>query len=64
MYTTFLASAFRTLRFGMDDSHARGMALQVNYLLDAGAYRVGADGSSAWTCARRARPSRAFRASS
>jgi hypothetical protein len=45
MYTTFLASAFRTLRFGMDDSHARGMALQVNYLLDAGAYRVGADGT-------------------
>ena len=34
MYTTFLASAFRTLRFGMDDSHARGMAMQVNYLLD------------------------------
>ncbi len=40
MYTTFLASAFRTLRFGMDDAHARGMALQVNWLLDAGAYRV------------------------
>jgi hypothetical protein len=45
MYTTFLASAFRTLRFGMDDAHARGMAMQVNYLLDAGAYRVGADGT-------------------
>jgi hypothetical protein len=45
MYTTFLASAFRTLRFGMDDSHARGMALQVNYLMDAGAYRVGEDGT-------------------
>ena len=45
MYTTFLASAFRTLRFGMDDSHARGMALQVNYLMDAGAYRVGKDGT-------------------
>jgi hypothetical protein len=45
MYTTFLASAFRTLRFGMDDSHARGMALQVNWLLDAGAYRVGAAGT-------------------
>lgn len=44
MYTTFLASSFRTLRFGMDDSHARGMALQVNYLLDAGAYRVSDDG--------------------
>jgi hypothetical protein len=45
MYTTFLASAFRTLRFGMDDAHARGMAMQVNYLLDAGACRVGADGT-------------------
>jgi hypothetical protein len=45
MYTTYLASAFRTLRFGMDDSHARGMALQVNWLLDAGGYRVNADGT-------------------
>jgi hypothetical protein len=45
MYTTFLASAFRTLRFGMDDAHARGMALQVNWLLDAGAYRVNAGGT-------------------
>ncbi len=45
MYTTFLASAFRTLRFGMGDAHARGMAMQVNYLLDAGAYRVNADGT-------------------
>jgi hypothetical protein len=45
MYTTYLASAFRTLRFGMDDSHARGMAMQVNYLLDAGAYSVSADGT-------------------
>jgi hypothetical protein len=43
MYTTFLASAFRTLRFGTDDAHARGMALQVNWLLDAGAYRVNDD---------------------
>ena len=45
MYTTFLASAFRTLRFGMDDSHARGMAMQVNYLLDSGGFRVNADGT-------------------
>jgi hypothetical protein len=44
-YTTFLASAFRTLRFGMDSAHARGMALQVNWLLDAGAYRVNSDGT-------------------
>jgi len=45
MYTTYLASAFRTLRFGTDDAHARGMAMQVNYLLDAGAYRVNQDGT-------------------
>ncbi len=45
MYTTFLASAFRTLRFGMSDAHARGMALQVNYLLDARGFRVNADGT-------------------
>ena len=45
MYTTFLASAFRTLRFGMSDSHARGMAMQVNFLLDAGGFRVNPDGT-------------------
>jgi len=45
MYTTFLASTFRTLRFGMTESHAKGMALQVNSLLDAGAFTVNKDGS-------------------
>jgi hypothetical protein len=45
MVTTFLASAFRTLRFGTDDAHARGMALQVNWLLDAHAFSVNADGA-------------------
>ena len=45
MYTTFLASTFRTLRFGMSDSHAKGMAMQVNYLLDAGGFRVNRDGT-------------------
>ena len=43
VYVTFLASAFRTLRFG-SDAHAIGMALQVNTLLDAGGFRVAADG--------------------
>ena len=45
MYATFLASAFRTLRFGMTEAHAKGMALQVNYLLDAGGFRVNPDGT-------------------
>jgi hypothetical protein len=44
MYVTYLASAFRSLRFGLADAHGKGVALQVNWLLDAGAYRVGTDG--------------------
>lgn len=45
VYTTFLASTFRTLRFGLTESHARGMALQVNNLFDHGAINIAADGT-------------------
>jgi hypothetical protein len=38
MYVTFLASAFRTLRFGVSEAHGKGMALQLNYLLERGAF--------------------------
>ena len=44
MYVTFLASSFRTLRFGLGDSHAKGMALQLNWLLDTGGFTIAADG--------------------
>src|SRR6185436_16278929 len=44
LYTTFLASSFRTLRFGLTEAHAKGMALQLNWLLDTGGFTVGADG--------------------
>jgi hypothetical protein len=40
MYTTFLASAFRSIRFGINEAHGRGIAIQLNYLLDAGAFTV------------------------
>jgi hypothetical protein len=40
MYTTFLASAFRSIRFGVNEAHGRGIAVQLNYLLDAGAVKV------------------------
>jgi hypothetical protein len=43
MYTTFLASAFRSIRFGINEAHGRGIAIQMNYLLDRGAFRVNAD---------------------
>jgi hypothetical protein len=45
LYNTYLASAFRTLRFGLQDSHARGMAVQFNYLLDKGGFVANADGT-------------------
>ncbi|MDI1251105.1 MAG: hypothetical protein PSV13_19745 [Lacunisphaera sp.] len=44
MYVTFLASSFRTLRFGLGDAHAKGMALQLNWLLDTGGFTIDADG--------------------
>jgi Peptidase family M49 len=44
MYVTYLASAFRSLRFGLADAHGKGVALQVNWLLDQGAYQTGPDG--------------------
>jgi len=45
MYTTFLASAFRSIRFGVTEAHGRGIALQLNTLLDRGAVAVNADGT-------------------
>lgn len=45
MYTTFLASAFRSIRFGLNEAHGRGIALQLNSFLDSGAFAVNADGT-------------------
>jgi len=39
LYTTYLASAFRSVRFGITGAHGRGMALQFNYLTDEGAIK-------------------------
>jgi hypothetical protein len=45
MYTTFLASTFRSIRFGTSSAHGRGIAIQLNTLLDAGAVVVNDDGT-------------------
>ena len=47
MYDTFLASAFRSIRFGITEAHGRGIAIQLNYLLDKGAVSVASDGTFA-----------------
>ncbi len=40
LYTTYLVSSFRSVRFGIEDAHGKGQALQFNYLLDEGAFKV------------------------
>lgn len=40
LYTTFLASAFRSVRFGITEAHGRGIAMQFNYLADEDAFKI------------------------
>jgi hypothetical protein len=47
LYTTFLASSFRSIRFGIHEAHGRGMAMQLNYYLDHGAFQANTDGTFA-----------------
>jgi Peptidase family M49 len=47
LYTTFLASAFRSLRFGSGDAHGKGMAMQFNYIADRGGFVQQTDGTFA-----------------
>jgi hypothetical protein len=47
LYTTYLASSFRTLRFGVHEAHGKGMAMQFNYLTDKGAFVENPDGTFA-----------------
>ena len=51
-YVTFLASMLRTLRFGATEAHARGMAVQLNDLIDAGAIHLDSGGRLAVDFAR------------
>jgi hypothetical protein len=47
IYDTYLASAFRAIRFGVAEAHGRGIAMQLNFLIDFGATTVGPDGAFA-----------------
>jgi len=40
LYTTYLASSFRSVRFGITEAHGKGQALQFNYLADEGAIKI------------------------
>ncbi len=52
LYTTYLASAFRSIRFGVNEAHGRGIAIQLNYLLDQRGFVVNGDGTFAVNTAR------------
>ncbi len=52
LYTTFMTSAFRTIRFGIHEAHGKGQAMQFNYLLDAGAFVAQKDGTFAVAAAK------------
>jgi Peptidase family M49 len=45
LYTTFLASAFRSIRFGVTEAHGKGIAIQLNYLLDQRGFEINPDGT-------------------
>lgn len=45
LYTTYLASSFRTLRFGLNEAHGKGMAVQFNFYLDKGGFIDHGDGT-------------------
>jgi hypothetical protein len=45
MYDTFLASTFRSIRFGINEAHGRGIAIQLNSLMDCGAFRMAPGGT-------------------
>jgi len=45
LYTTYLASTFRSVRFGLNEAHGKGTAVQFNYFLDHGAFTERPDGT-------------------
>jgi hypothetical protein len=47
MYTTYLASMFRSIRFGISEAHGRGVAIQLNYFLDHGGVTAAQNGTYA-----------------
>ncbi|KAI4334704.1 hypothetical protein L6164_013418 [Bauhinia variegata] len=43
MYVSFLAGCFRSVRFGLQEAHGKGQALQFNWLYEKGAFTLHSD---------------------
>ncbi|CAH9142453.1 unnamed protein product [Cuscuta epithymum] len=46
MYVSFLAGCFRSVRFGLEEAHGKGQALQFNYMFEKGAFVLQHDGAT------------------
>ncbi|GMH14131.1 hypothetical protein Nepgr_015972 [Nepenthes gracilis] len=44
MYVSYLAGCFRSVRFGLEEAHGKGQALQFNWLFEKGAFILHPDG--------------------
>ncbi|XP_072952824.1 nudix hydrolase 3 isoform X1 [Typha angustifolia] len=45
MYVSFLAGCFRSIRFGLEEAHGKGQALQFNWLYEKKAFLLHSDGT-------------------
>ncbi|XP_051119713.1 nudix hydrolase 3-like [Andrographis paniculata] len=45
MYVSFLAGCIRSVRFGLEEAHGKGQALQFNYLFEKGSFVLHPDGT-------------------
>lgn len=45
MYASFLAGCFRSIRFGLNEAHGKGQALQFNWILEKGGFVLLPDGT-------------------
>lgn len=45
MYVSFLAGCFRSVRFGLEEAHGKGQALQFNWLYEKEAFILNSDGT-------------------
>nr|DAD45461.1 TPA_asm: hypothetical protein HUJ06_003691 [Nelumbo nucifera] len=45
MHVSFLAGCFRSIRFGLEEAHGKGQALQFNWLFEKGAFVLHFDGT-------------------
>ncbi|CAM6129567.1 unnamed protein product [Calypogeia fissa] len=47
IYVSYLAGCFRSIRFGLEEAHGKGQALQFNFLLEKGGFVQNKDGTFA-----------------